>query len=112
MDKHLSGEGVTETELPTLLDDFYFEWAKDTLKRNLPFQNEVLRHVTTLSVALLGGGVALSGQKLLNPAFLVIALDCFLAALIAAFFGMLPYNGAGVDITCPDEIREHKAKAT
>jgi hypothetical protein len=92
---------ATETEV------FLKEWAKETIKRNIPLLNDVLRSLLTLSTALSGASFL---AQTVTPAFRVGAAICFLGAMLASLRGILPYEGTG-SFLVPEEIRIHKEKA-
>jgi hypothetical protein len=106
-EEYVLGESSPADEL----DTFYVEWARESLKRNLPFVNEVLRGLVTLDTALLGGSVLWLGPQIVPAWFRLAVVLCFLLSLAAAFWGMLPYTGTAVDLRCPDLIHKHKTEA-
>ncbi len=106
----LPGVPVWESRSATEEEVFYKRWAMASLRRNLPFVNDVLRSLVTLNVTLLGGSVVLLDSSRLWPGFQVAVVACFLVSLVAAFFGMLPFTGT-VDVFCPEMIRRHKTRA-
>src|SRR4051812_41938515 len=77
---------------PTGDDLFYIDFGGELVKRALPFVNEVLRQMVTLSSALAGGSAAFLGETMIGPGYKSAAVFCFVAALAFAFAGVLPYR--------------------
>jgi hypothetical protein len=96
--------GVVVGRAPSPDEVLYTEIGADMVKRVLPFVNEVLRQLVTLSATLAGGSAAFLSDALVGPWLKVPAVVCFLLALVAAFAGMLPYNAA-VAWTQPHDVK-------
>jgi len=103
-DTPILGETLTEE------DEFYIAWARETVKRNLDFANEILRRLVTLASSLLGGGLVFYDKLYLSPTLRLLVLLFFLGSLIASFVGMMPYEAAP-DQRVPAEIKTHKKAA-
>jgi hypothetical protein len=94
------------------VDVFYVEWAQDTAKRNLHFLNETMARLVTLNATLLGGSLVFLKDDVVSPLWKMWAIVFFLASLMAAIFGMIPWPGVGpVNLFEPAAIRAHKAQA-
>src|SRR4051794_15519077 len=65
-------------------------WAREAIRDGLKYLDATLNRLVTLSTALLGGAAALFGQTPAPPAFKALAVVCFMAALGAALWGVLP----------------------
>ena len=93
---------MTESENPqstigrrlTLEDTFYLSWAEESLKNTLPFLNDVLRQLVTLSSTLLGGSIAFISINMIGPRYHYVATISFFLALITSFIGILPRRGS------------------
>ncbi len=105
-------EGVVDVEARPADpgDRFLIEWAEESVKRNLPFANDVLRLLVTLTTSLLAGSVALLKDRVPNWSFASVALFFFLA-LAGALSGVMPYEGMDLVLSDPDQIYEHKRAA-
>lgn len=108
---HNAPDEVIEAEAQPAdpVDVFHLEWARETLKRNLPFANEVLRSLMTLSATMLGGSIAFL-DRVSSPWARIVAIICFLLALIASLLGVRPFEGT-TELQIPSRIKEHKEKA-
>jgi hypothetical protein len=106
-DSVLTGEEPTEEEM------FYVGLADEQIKKNLPFVNEVLRQLVTLSTALIAGSVAILGitRLAISPGLAASAVVCFLVSLACALVGVLPYCTT-IHRRSPEEIKESIRKAT
>src|SRR5579859_1321922 len=109
----MATDNDSETVQGTLADEFdifYVDWAKETVKRTIPFLNETLRQLVMLNAALFGGAATLLDKGKIGAGFQTALLICFLLSLFFAACGMLPYQGQA-RMTVPDEVRRHKAQA-
>lgn len=98
----VEGENPTPLEEQELLkeevrlkteDDYYAEWALESIKSSINLANDVLRQLLTLSTSLIGGSVVLTESKLLYPPHLrFIVIVFFIAGLVYAFMGVIPYE--------------------
>lgn len=89
-------------------DKTVIEWAYESLKDSPKIMVETLRHVATLSAALLAGSVAfMKDFPAIPKACLVI---CLFVALVASVVGFIPVAGPK-DPSNPAEIRRERAKA-
>jgi len=98
-----SAEPATEAEI------FLKEWAKDTIKRNIPFLNETLRSLLSLAIGLSGASMIFMGAGV-RIQFRAVAVLFFLASAVISLLGASPYEGQ-VSFFCPADIETHKAKA-
>src|SRR5437870_12649275 len=98
----VAAEKATETDI------FLKEWGKETVRRNIPFLNEVLRSLLTLSVALCGGSLVLGPT--ISIGWRVVAGSAFLIAAIVALVVVMPYKGAA-SFLVPADVLSHKQKA-
>ncbi|MEO0127643.1 MAG: hypothetical protein ABIL44_07835 [candidate division WOR-3 bacterium] len=94
---------------PSEEEVFYTKMARETLKNNLQFANEVLRQLVSITSVLLGGFIIFQypGFSQVMRQFIIILL---LGSLIIALIGILPFEGS-VDIRMPNEIKKHKEEA-
>lgn len=91
---------------PSEEEKFYVAWGYRTLTDTLPFLNEVLRQLVTLSSTLLGGSIAFLDDKMINLTLKKFVLIVFFATLIISFFGILPYNET-FDVRKPSETKRY-----
>lgn len=91
-------------------DEFYVEWAKESVKNNLVFANDVLQRLVTLNGVLLAGSIAFYDERIIPSRWKPYVLACFLLSLVVSFLGMLPYEGK-VDPRVPADIKRHKQRA-
>src|SRR5262245_10946070 len=79
---------------PSEQELFLIGLGDELIRRDLPFLNEVLRQLVTLSTALAGGAIAiLNNTRVGFRGEIVGAIACFLVALVVALWGMLPKSG-------------------
>jgi hypothetical protein len=89
-------------------DEKVIEWAYEALKDSPKTITDVLRHLTTISAALLAGTVAFLKEMHHAPrAFLCISL---LLSLICALVGLMPVSGPK-NPSDPNEGRVNRAWA-
>jgi len=69
---------------------FYASLGDEQLKRKIPFLNEVLRQLLTLSAAMMGGSIALWNDLRINHGMKIAATACFMGSLIVSLVGILP----------------------
>ena len=93
------------------IEVFYKDWAKETVKRNLVFANELLRLFVTLNTTLLAGTIVLLNDPQVGRGFRVGAALCFLISLAVSILGVLPYGGVNINLLEPEAIRQHKKSA-
>ena len=67
-------------------------WGDELIKRDVPFVNEVLRQLVTLSAGLLAAHIALYSQPLMRLGFKIAIAVLFLLALAIALAGTLPHR--------------------
>ncbi|MFD2273724.1 hypothetical protein ACFS07_29065 [Undibacterium arcticum] len=48
--------------------NFYFEWARESIKSSIALANDILKQLVTLNTALLGGASVLLNEELIDPA--------------------------------------------
>lgn len=95
---------------PTEDDLFYVEFGGELVKRALPFVNEVLRHLATLSTALAGGSAAFLSDAMIGPWLKLPAVVVFVLSLAVAFLGIMPYHSE-IRRICPDDVRGYVRRA-
>jgi hypothetical protein len=84
---------LSRGEEPTDESLLFISLGEEQIKRAVPFLNEVLRQLVTLSTALMGGSIAfLKADTPIHPTAKTSAAVLFLLALLAALFGVLPYR--------------------
>jgi len=92
-------------------DVFFFELGEEIFKRNIPFLNEILKQLVTMSIALSGGSLMFLDKSVCDPTLKLAASVMFFVALISSFVGVLPYRDS-VRRSDPDAIKENVKKAT
>jgi hypothetical protein len=91
--------------IPSEQDLFLIGLGDELVRRNLPYLNDVLRQLVTLSTALAGGSIALfKNDNLTAPGYRFTAIVFFLLALASAMYGMLPRAGV-ITRRAPNVIR-------
>src|ERR1043165_2349730 len=105
-----NGEKKVQGEFPDPMDVFYTEVGNDIFKRNVPFLNEVLRQLLTLSVRLMGGSLFFLSEATCDQRYKFVAICFFFFAMLAAFIGVLPFRDS-VRIGDPAHIRASIKKA-
>ena len=100
----LDGDVRTENDL------FYSGLGDEQIKRRVPFLNEVLRQMVTLSTTLMGGTIIFL-KELVSDEFKKSIAIIFLFSLAAAFAGVLPHRSRIVR-RCPDDIKVAYNEAT
>jgi hypothetical protein len=78
-------------------------WAREAAGKSMGVAHDGLRHLVTLTTALLAGSAALLGQGQLESPCKGIAVVLLLFSLAVSLFGSLPVM-AEFDINCPEEI--------
>jgi hypothetical protein len=97
---------------------FLCEWAKETLKRNIPFLNDTLQRLVTLNATFLGLSLLLLKEQVIAMWSCVAAMLCLLISLVASFWGMLPFPAVfsfqdlGEIIAQRDRATDWKVKCT
>ena len=97
-------------EKPTDEDRFYLQWGRETIKNNIALVNDILKHLTTLNTALIGGSIVFIDQGVMHQGAKVAVIVIFFVALFISFLGLLPYqsNFSPKNISA---IKNHKRKA-
>ncbi len=98
-----------ESEVASEEDVFYKEWGKESLKRSLPFVNDVLQRLLTLNTTLIAGSFLLRDDAL-AAVWRIGAAFCFLTSLTLCLLGMLPYARA-FSVYAPREVQKHTEAA-
>lgn len=96
---------VCESIPPDATDAFYCDIGNQLIRNRIPFMNEVLRQLLTLSVAMLGGSTFFLGPAVCHPGLRIAAMSMFLLSLLCALFGVLPFR-ATIRLHVVHEIRE------
>ncbi len=84
---------------------FYHEMGEELYKKTIPFLNDVLGKLLTISVTLSGGTVFFLGDRTYPNGMRIVVVFMFLLAFIMAFMGIIPYR-VSIRYCCPDEVRE------
>ncbi len=95
---------------PTEEDEFYIEWGRESLKKNIENAHGVLKQLLTLNTSLMGGSIIFLKPENIDSGFRIITLSLFLIALALAFLGILPHE-SNVSIVSPSDIKTHKQDA-
>ncbi len=83
---------LTATE-PSEEELFYVGLGDQLIKDTLPFLNQVLRQLVTLTVALLAVSVAIYDKEVVHRPLMVVGMVFLLISAILSFAGVLPYGG-------------------
>lgn len=86
-------------------------WAEDARKKGLETIRESLRHLVTLTTALLAGSAVLFAQPVVPVAFKAAGAVCLMLSLAVALYGSLPRE-VGIDPRCPDDVREARDRGS
>jgi hypothetical protein len=103
-------EGNEPATIPSEEESFYLALGEEITKRSLPFTNEVLRQMVTLSTAMAGGGAAFLNEPLITLTYKIPAVVFFLLALAAALVGVFPFVST-MDRNCPAEVKATVSRA-
>lgn len=87
-------------------EKFFLSWAEQSLSSALPFVNEVLRHLVTLTSTLLGGSIVFLSADMIGKTPHLLAVVGFFLALALSFIGMMPFSGH-IDFQDPARNEEH-----
>lgn len=101
---------VVNGQEPTTEEVFYSDLGDELFKRNIPFLNDVLRQLMTLSVGLMGGGMFFLTDAVCDKGMRLVAMGMFFISLGISLIGILPY-GHAVHLGMPVEIRESVNRA-
>ena len=86
------GDEIIKVAKATEEDMFYVALGDEQIKRQIPFLNEVLGRLLTLSTALMGGSIIFLKDSFLAEQFKIPSLIFFLFSLISALVGVIPYQ--------------------
>lgn len=90
-------------ELVSAEDVFYLEWAREDVKKTVPYLNDCLQRLIVLDTALVAGSiVGLKDAMPLNWRIAVVI--AMMLSLVIACIGVQPFGGA-LNWTDPDDIR-------
>jgi uncharacterized membrane protein len=98
------------SEQPTTRDIFFADLGDELFKKNLTVLNDSLRHLVTMSVALVSGGIVLWDKNAHNKWVFGVAVLLFWLALVFSFFSMVPLADF-IERRNPDQIRESVERA-
>jgi hypothetical protein len=88
----VSAERIVKGQKPTEEEVFYADAGDQLIKDSLPFLNQVLRQLVTLTAALFIGAAALFDKRLLEKPAIIAAMLVMLFALGIALVGILPFG--------------------
>jgi hypothetical protein len=94
-----------EADRATDEENFLCALGEELAKRELPFLNDVLRQLLTLSVSLLGGGIFFLSADNCQPGLRLFAMIMFFLSLLLAFIGMLPASEK-INLSIPESIKD------
>ena len=103
-------EAILQGRAPSEEDDFYIEWARETIKRNTSLVNDLLAKMVVLTTALIGAGIGVFDKVAIAPMFRIAVLLLMLGSLTASLWGLYPYIGQ-VDVRVIEFIKLHKEYA-
>lgn len=79
---------------PTAEERELFNWSEEIASKEIGLVHDSLRHLVTLTAALLAGSAAVLNQVVLAPWCKVAGLSLLLVSLIAALWGSLPITAS------------------
>jgi len=91
----------------TKAEEFYLDWADETVKQAITRVSDALQRTGTLAVAMLGGSLYVVKDNSLPDWFRVPAMLLFLASTTAAYQGLFPREVAAE--RTPAGIQRYKA---
>ena len=90
-------------------DRLAISYGEETTRRTVPYCNEILKHMATLNVTLLGGSVVFLKEDVVSHGCRLMAVTAFLSALALALWGSMPTGGL-VNIRFINRIWEHRER--
>ena len=78
---------------------------EEARKKGMQAVGESLRHLVTLTTALLAGSAVLFAQPVVPVAFKAAGASFLMLSLASALFGSLPREVV-IDTRCPDDVRD------
>ena len=84
---------------------FYHEMGEELYKKTIPFLNDVLSKLLTISVSLSAGTVFFLGDRTYPQGMRLVAIIMFMLAFGSALIGMIPYR-ASISYCCPNEVKK------
>ena len=99
-----------EGELASNVEVLYHQIGEDLAKKQLPFTNDLLRQLLTMSVSLAGGGLYFLDDKMCDKGFKLVAVGMFFVGVIFALLGVLPYRDRFC-ISAPHQVKDFVDRA-
>lgn len=100
-------EQVIEGRAPTPEEDDLLDWAAASARDSIARANDGLKHLVTLTTALLGGSAALLNSLKLPWGCLAVGMALLMLSLVAALWGILPREAAVREGWLDDIRRAH-----
>ena len=103
-------EPVIQGRMATAEEEFFVGLGESIFKGTIPYLNDVLKQLLTVSIALSGGTLMFLSDPQCSKGMKLAAAVLFGAAIICAFVGVLPYRD-WVRLDVAAEIKDNVNRA-